>query len=448
MRFRPNQTLFAVQFTNPGDLEGKTTLHHFHQPLMYNDELPIKSNFVKLLVAEHHLVYDEYEDRTKKPAEHNGYLLRGEDGWMFANQYPTASYGQMSDEANRRFNRQLDLPDTNGREALNKFMAENPNTIYSYHLLNDVLEKMVKGIHDLSKHGPDHPRYQDIQKKIGLLKQLNQRIIEEFTQAYPTYRIEVTWRPLFKDDEISAIDTPEVTIYRHVSNSDFKASVPAEVLADLMSFGRYEIELPSGDRLRLQHTEQLGAVLKELNDYECYRLCYLEKISDDNTCPEAPTVYNVHQPEFFHLEDVSLAVQALFKRFYSQRPLRAVNMGVSEEAVMVRQSLAKMKAGAPKYLVNNLKKDKHLTVKYAQGVKYTLKEIEEGVYGLEYSYPANQNPKEKIFFDIISLLGSIPPEVAVRCFLKLIDNPPKIINDARPLMMDVEEEMAAETEKE
>ena len=57
---------------------------------------------VKLLtVVEHHKVaWDQYPTEEKK---HDGFLLKDENGIVFANQYPRASYGQISDRSDRLF---------------------------------------------------------------------------------------------------------------------------------------------------------------------------------------------------------------------------------------------------------------------------------------------------------------------------------------------------------
>lgn len=77
--------------------------------------------FKKLTVTEHHKVTNGYSEEK----EYDGYLLT--DGeTTFSNQYPVASYGQVSDEANYLFSAGLyNKSDEEVREAF-KDQANNP----------------------------------------------------------------------------------------------------------------------------------------------------------------------------------------------------------------------------------------------------------------------------------------------------------------------------------
>lgn len=66
-------------------------------PYMYNLDDIVKTSIVKLTVTEHHKVRHEYQGEGESPTL-DGYVLTDEAGTIWHNQYPTASYEQLSDE--------------------------------------------------------------------------------------------------------------------------------------------------------------------------------------------------------------------------------------------------------------------------------------------------------------------------------------------------------------
>lgn len=136
MRYELNQKLFAVNFAYPGNI----TLGLYSPPLLRNDLMPTKINFVELEVTEHHRVPNSWGAADDKSCD--GYLLKTSDGVEFANQYPSASYGQISDAADRRFHKHI--------ESIEQLEKGEP---YEYNLLSDTLSLIYKGIDDLEKHG-------------------------------------------------------------------------------------------------------------------------------------------------------------------------------------------------------------------------------------------------------------------------------------------------------
>lgn len=187
MRFQPNQILFAVHFGHNKDLP--KTYGFFSMPMMFNDVEPDDINFIKLTVMEHHKVPNVY-DPEKKP-ECDGYLLKDETGRIFANQYPLASYGQISDEGNRRF-----VVHITEKGMLDKLRAENQKAIFEGHLLSNVLERIQRGIKELKEVTGDNATR--CHKKAGLLEKLYYRIVKEFSEKNPDYQLNMAWKPLMK----------------------------------------------------------------------------------------------------------------------------------------------------------------------------------------------------------------------------------------------------------
>lgn len=73
-----------------------------HRPFAFNGtDYPLTIEIFNLKVTEHHQVAWDQDPNGEK--RHDGFILTAEDGGVWYNQYPTASYGQTSDTADRRF---------------------------------------------------------------------------------------------------------------------------------------------------------------------------------------------------------------------------------------------------------------------------------------------------------------------------------------------------------
>ena len=63
----------------------------------YDKDLPFPElEFRKLTVTEHHRVLNEYAAKDSAP-DCDGFILKGDDGSIWHNQYPRAGYGQLDD---------------------------------------------------------------------------------------------------------------------------------------------------------------------------------------------------------------------------------------------------------------------------------------------------------------------------------------------------------------
>lgn len=198
MRYELNQELFAVQFVTAMAAANKD-IGLYVKPLMFNNHIPVLINFTKLVVAEHHKVPNEWDPEGAEP-KYDGYLLKDEKDTVFANQYPRASYGQISDAGNRRFNiHETDKTDAN---ALFEQLKNNPEMAYEYNLLTDTLESVRKGIDDLENIPVTDEFYPQAQEKARCLKIVLELTVEQFGKKYPDYQIVLEKKPAFGDTDL------------------------------------------------------------------------------------------------------------------------------------------------------------------------------------------------------------------------------------------------------
>lgn len=137
MRFQLNEILPVIHLRF--DTSGK--LHCTFRPYYpWSGHTVTKIQFDHLTVTEHHRVCDSYAAENSEP-NCDGFVLKSGDN-VWHNQYPTASYGQTSDAADRMFIRRID-PDT----CLTQWLEENPNTAVTVRSLSDYLTEVKRGIY-------------------------------------------------------------------------------------------------------------------------------------------------------------------------------------------------------------------------------------------------------------------------------------------------------------
>ena len=117
----------------------------------------------KFTVTEHHKVPDSWDPFNELSCD--GYVLDS-DGIVFHNQYPTASYGQISDEADRLF-----VMHTTAEQADEVIEGKIP---YEYTLLTEYYGNVQRGIEKLTedkdKTGEESPVLQKIINMAGMLE--------------------------------------------------------------------------------------------------------------------------------------------------------------------------------------------------------------------------------------------------------------------------------------
>ena len=133
MRYQIGQVIpvvkFKVKFPN-GNIGWVSWFLPWESEIL---EISIKN----LTVIEHHKVPSSDEPDGEK--NYDGFVLKDNEGRIWHNQFPHASYGQISDESNRLFDPAWDVSD----DELHEF--------YNMKLLTEYLAKVQKGINDFSK---------------------------------------------------------------------------------------------------------------------------------------------------------------------------------------------------------------------------------------------------------------------------------------------------------
>lgn len=140
-RFSVGEKLYAIHFA----YEGKKDFG-FGMPYLYDDAPISKINIIELTVTEHHKVRGDFDSDQKKP-KYDGFILTDKEGNIWHNQYPRASYGQVSDESDRRFVRHLE-----DKSQYDTWLKEE--IVFECHLLGDVVGKIDRGIKHFSKIEP------------------------------------------------------------------------------------------------------------------------------------------------------------------------------------------------------------------------------------------------------------------------------------------------------
>lgn len=155
-RYQVGQVLYAVAFCYR---HGDRLVWSVGLPFLYNDLVPLHIKFVKLTVTEHHRVRGDWDDKIA----YDGYKLVDDSGQEYTNQYPRASYGQISDEADRVFVLKID----------ESFPDDKPFDFYS---ATSRWWSFEQGL------GSDKV---DADFKSTKLRPLRDRFLKEFEEAFP-----------------------------------------------------------------------------------------------------------------------------------------------------------------------------------------------------------------------------------------------------------------------
>lgn len=194
MSYKVDQEIFGVQYDNDVAIQRGV----FIQPLLHSDQQPKKINFAKLVVKSQHAVNHEFQEAGEEK-KHEGFLLDDEAGVEFANQYPTHSYSQISNEGDYRFFMHLQ-----SNEEYEKKVAVNPNITLEYCMLSHCLERIQTGIRQLGDVLITEPeeKKRKAREKRAQLVELYDRTVLEFHQTYPEYEVHLEMKQLAKGSEI------------------------------------------------------------------------------------------------------------------------------------------------------------------------------------------------------------------------------------------------------
>ena len=97
-RYTVGEELFVIHFTISNTRSGVL----FQSPLRFQYDNVSNVTIKKLVVTEHHRVLTEWDKDDAEPSC-DGFVLKDEENAIWHNQYPKASYGQVSDAADRMF---------------------------------------------------------------------------------------------------------------------------------------------------------------------------------------------------------------------------------------------------------------------------------------------------------------------------------------------------------
>lgn len=107
--------------------------------MMFSQDYPTDIKFIKLTVKEHHKVPGDYDEEVK----YDGYILAADDGTIFTNQYPRASYGQVSDRGDRIF--RIDFRGKT-EEDFKKMFDNEVEVPHEYVTIDEVFTPMIKAV--------------------------------------------------------------------------------------------------------------------------------------------------------------------------------------------------------------------------------------------------------------------------------------------------------------
>ncbi len=179
MRFNIGQKIFTIGLVLNSKSTGKLSIHgHFVNPVpnLYSVS---KIQFNELTITEHHKVSGEWSDEK----EYDGFKAVDKNGLTYSNQYPIASYGQLTDNKNHEF--ELDLVEEtyekNSHLGLDKFFenlfSQNLSP-YNYELIR-FMNELDGGFVD-ENNMTDYQR--DYPEVYSELEKISQQIQLQFKQ--------------------------------------------------------------------------------------------------------------------------------------------------------------------------------------------------------------------------------------------------------------------------
>lgn len=161
MRYQIGEKILAIGFYHESDKATKTLINSIGY-VVASPDLEWKFKIIELEVTEHHKVPVSYYENEGNTAD--GYVLKSGD-LVFHNQYPTASYGQLSDAANRVFSLKFE-PGTL-KDQVEKHI------VLRYTLLSEQYEFLRNDI-----HRDREPAV--VEQLARLVKEIDQEIAERF----------------------------------------------------------------------------------------------------------------------------------------------------------------------------------------------------------------------------------------------------------------------------
>jgi hypothetical protein len=183
-RYSVGEKIYGISFQYESQ-SGKN--RGYRQPFIFGElEKPSQIDIVELTVTEHHKVSSDWDEQDKK--NYDGYKLQDDKGQVWHNQYPTASYGQTTDTADRMF--EIHVTDRCEIEKLLK--GTEPWQVYS---VTSLYTDIARGVDELVK--PDNRRKTDDEawydKRLELLKELKSDIENKMKELGLVFKTVAIW---------------------------------------------------------------------------------------------------------------------------------------------------------------------------------------------------------------------------------------------------------------
>ncbi len=191
MRYEVGQEVYVISFSYETDKF--TSLF----PLLYNDDQPTKIFVEKLTVTEHHKVSWDQDPKDEK--KYDGFVLTREDGTIWHNQFPYASYGQTSSTADYVFTFNPNFSETGKElEAKWKALLENESNFptkfeeltVNYGRINRGIADFKAACENKDPESDQRNQISRVAKKLERLEELRDNILKAFEEKFPTKQID------------------------------------------------------------------------------------------------------------------------------------------------------------------------------------------------------------------------------------------------------------------
>lgn len=150
-RFSVNQKLPVILLERAPKHAEDVTCNLLFMPYSPLDEAEAPSiKVTSLTVLSEHKVPWEFGDGDETP--HVGYILEDDSGSTWHNQYPAASYGQLSDTADGLFDLAL-----NSMDEVQQFLQDNPYGVGQGVLATRYLDDLDRTLAAVTKHAETSP---------------------------------------------------------------------------------------------------------------------------------------------------------------------------------------------------------------------------------------------------------------------------------------------------
>ena len=158
MRYTLGQKLYGVHFVTASLVNDAFSNQWYSKSYLHTEDPVVKITLVELEVKEHHKV--PYKFDTDNKLDYDGYLLQDEKGRLWSNQYPRASYGQISCIGDYRFSRYY--------PSFAEFMkTADKGGILECHLLTDSVEEVYRFLNKEESKKESPKLYENLTKLIS-----------------------------------------------------------------------------------------------------------------------------------------------------------------------------------------------------------------------------------------------------------------------------------------